>query len=209
MVDSTDLFPKGSISLSGTKTFGEQRIDRAILDASALMSAVGGTLREVFENVIQERKGKLPPVENASYEDKAGIIGWVSGKRILLGNREMLHKYKVNPPELDFEQQYVSGSKQVIYLAVERQLMAMFILTYEPDRKMALEIQRLEENGIAMIVRTWTPTSRRNSWQNGSTWTQERFTSFLSVWANTATTPSTRLWTKPMLPWPPGAKPIP
>ena len=53
-----------------------------------MMSAVGGTLREVFENVIQERKGKLPPVENASYEDKAGIIGWVSGKRILLGNRE-------------------------------------------------------------------------------------------------------------------------
>ena len=157
MVDSTDLFPKGSISLSGTKTFGEQRIDRAILDASALMSAVGGTLREVFENVIQERKGKLPPVENASYEDKAGIIGWVSGKRILLGNREMLHKYKVNPPELDFEKQYVSGSKQVIYLAVERQLMAMFILTYEPDRKMALEIQRLEENGIAMIVRTLDP----------------------------------------------------
>ena len=169
-----------------------------------MMSAVGGTLREVFENVIQERKGKLPPVEKASYEDKAGIIGWVSGKRILLGNREMLHKYKVNPPELDFEQQYVSGSKQVIYLAVERQLMAMFILTYEPDRKMALEIQRLEENGIAMIVRTLDPNIRRNSWQNGSTWTQEQFTSFLSVWANTATTPSTRLWTKPMLPWPPG-----
>lgn len=157
MVDSTDLFPKGSISLSGMKTFGEKRIDRAILDAAALMSATGGTLREVFETVIEERKGKLPPVENVKYEDKAGIIGWVAGKQILVGNREMLHKYHVNPPELDFERQYVSRSKQVIYLAVERELVAMFILTYEPDRKMALEIQRLEQNGIAMIVRTLDP----------------------------------------------------
>ena len=34
----------------------------------------------------------------------------------------------------------------------------MFILTYSPDRKMATEIQRLETNGIAMIVRTLDPT---------------------------------------------------
>ncbi len=157
MVDSTDLFPKGSISLSGMKTFGEKRIDRAILDASALMSAVGGTLREVFENVIQERKGKLPPVEGVRYEDNLGIIGWVAGKQILVGNREMLHKYKINPPDEEIERQNRSKSRQIIYLATERELVAMFILTYEPDRKMATEIQRLEQNGIAMIVRTLDP----------------------------------------------------
>ena len=115
----------------------------------------------------------------------------------------------MNPPELDFEKQYVSGSKQVIYLAVERQLMAMFILTYEPDRKMALEIQRLEENGIAMIVRTLDPNITPEFLAKRFDLDPRAIHILPERLANTATTPSTRLWTKPMLPWPPGAKPIP
>lgn len=158
MLDSTDLFPNGSISLSGMQTFHQQNINRALLDASALMSATGGTLREVFEKVIQERKGKLPPVEDISYLDNKGVVGWVAGKQILLGNRQLLLHFNVNPPDLNVERQNSSTTKQVIYLASERKLVAMFILTYSPDRKMATEIQRLETNGIAMIVRTLDPT---------------------------------------------------
>lgn len=157
MVDSTDLFPKGSVSLSGMQTFHQKNINRALLDASALMSSIGGTLREVFEKVIHERKGKLPIVEDASYVDQKGIVGWVAGKQILLGTRELLLDFKVNPPDLSVERQNTSSTKQVIYLASDRELVAMFILTYSPDHKMATEIQRLETNGIAMMVRTLDP----------------------------------------------------
>ncbi|MFR1215090.1 MAG: hypothetical protein ACLSCV_10660 [Acutalibacteraceae bacterium] len=48
MIEADDLFPKGTVELKGIKTFGEQRIDKRLLDAASLMAQVGGPLSEVF-----------------------------------------------------------------------------------------------------------------------------------------------------------------
>ena len=98
LLDAKELFPKNCVVLSGIKTFGDQHIDDAILDAAALLNQTGGTLSEIFDEVIQSRRDLLPKVENYTYEDNKGIVGWVSGHRLLIGTRDLLLAHHITRP---------------------------------------------------------------------------------------------------------------
>ena len=60
-------------------------------------------------------------------------------------------------PPREEESQYASGNQQVIYIAVESEAAAMLVLTYAADRRRKNELQRLEDSGISVIVRTTDP----------------------------------------------------
>lgn len=157
MVDAKDLFPKGTVILNGIKTFGGQRIDDAIVDATALMCATGGPLSDLFDQIIKSHQDMLPKIDNIAYEDDLGVVGWVSGRRILVGNRELMKTHSIEPPSKDYEEKYLLGGKQVVYLASGGDLVAMFIVSYNSDRRRAAELRRMEDNGISLIVRTCDP----------------------------------------------------
>lgn len=156
MVDASDLFPKGTVTLNGIKTFSGQQIDSALVDAAALMHQAGGPLESMFSQILRSRQD-MPKVENVQYEDGMGLSGWVGGRRILMGNRRLLIAHSVTPPDESLEQKYLQGGKQFTYLAVGGKLIAMFIMTYQPDRHRATELLRMEDNGISLIVRSNDP----------------------------------------------------
>ncbi len=157
MLDAKDLFPKGTVILNGIKTFGDERIDDAIVDATALMCAAGGPLSDLFEQIIKSHHDMLPKIDNLSYEDDRGVVGWVSGRRILVGNRDLLREHSIDPPSRDYEKKYLLGGKQIVYLASGGNLVAMFIISYNSDKRRTLELQRMENSGISLIVRTCDP----------------------------------------------------
>lgn len=127
------------------------------MSASALMQKVGGPLSGVFDQVISENEDALPQVENFTYEDSAGIVGRVDGKTIYIGGRALLINHRISVPPREEESQYASGNQQVIYIAVESEAAAMLVLTYAADRRRKNELQRLEDSGISVIVRTTDP----------------------------------------------------
>ena len=157
VLDTEDLFPKGTVVLNGIRTFGGQRIDDAILDATALTCSVGGPLSDLFDQIIKSRRELLPKLEKTAYEDGKGVSGWVSGKEILVGNRELMLAHGIEPPPKDSEEKYIRGGKKLVYLASGRELVAMFIVAYSSDRRRSLELRRMENNGISLIVRTRDP----------------------------------------------------
>ncbi len=155
LVDAEELFPLGTVVLNGIKTFGNRAgAEEAIIASSAMMKEVKGPLAGVFEQVISENEESLPQVESISFEDENGITGRVDGKRIYIGNRGLLVNHRIEPPPREEENQYASGNKQVVYLAVDDRVCAMLILTYTADRRKKNELQRLEDNGISVVVRT-------------------------------------------------------
>lgn len=157
IVDAKDLFPKGTVVLNGIKTFAGQRIDDAIVDATALMCAVGGPLSDLFEQIIKSRRDMLPKIDNPVYEDEKGVSGWVSDRRILVGSHELMEAHQIEPPSRDYEEKYIHGGKKIVYLASGGDLVAMFIVSYSSDRRRAMELRRMENNGISLIVRTCDP----------------------------------------------------
>lgn len=157
LVDAKELFPKGTVVLNAIKTFGGQRIDDAIVDATALMCAVGGPLSDLFDQIIKSRRDMLPKIDNTVFEDDRGVTGWVSGRRILVGSRALMEAHGIEPPSRDYEEKYARTGKKIVYLASGGDLVAMFVVTYNSDRRRAMELRRMEDNGICLIVRTCDP----------------------------------------------------
>lgn len=158
LVDAEEVFPRGTVVLNGIKTFGNRAgAEEAIMAASALMKEIGGPLAGVFDQVISENEDALPEVENFSYEEGGGIIGRVDGKKIYIGGRPLLINHRIEVPAREEETQYASGNKAVVYIAVDVAVSAMLVLSYSADRRRKNELQRLEDSGISVLIRTTDP----------------------------------------------------
>lgn len=154
VLDSTDIFRKGTCSIIGIKTFHNMRIDDAILYAASLVVESGGPLGDVFGNVILGKRELLPPVESLAYEEKLGLSAWIHGRRILVGSRDLLKNHNVEAPERDFEAQYTHDGRKVIYLAIAGKIAAMFVIQYHPDKHMRRYLQNVDKTGISLLVRS-------------------------------------------------------
>lgn len=158
MVDAEDLFPRGTVVLAGIRTFGGRAVaEDAVMAASALMKEAGGPLAGVFEQVISENEDALPQVEGFSYEEGGEIVGKVDGSTILIGSRALFINRQIQVPPREEESQYASGNQQVVYIGVGDAIRAMLVLTYTADRRRRNELQRLENSGISVIVRSTDP----------------------------------------------------
>ena len=156
--DAGELFPPGTVVLGGIKTYGNRvEAEEAIMAASALMKEVGGPLCSVFDQVISENEDALPEVEKFHYEPGGGIVGRVDGKKIYIGVRGLLINNRIEVPAREEETQYASGNKSIVYIAVDAMVSAMLVLTYGADRRKKNELQRLEDSGISVLVRTTDP----------------------------------------------------
>lgn len=156
--DASELFPPGTVVLGGIKTFGNRiGAEEAIMSASALMKEIGGPLSSVFDQVISENEDVLPEVEKFHYEPGGGIVGWVDGRKIYIGNRGLLINNRIEVPAREEETQYASGNKSIIYIAVDAAVAAMLVLTYGADRRKKNELQRMEDSGVTVLVRTTDP----------------------------------------------------
>lgn len=158
IADADELFPTGTVVISGIKQFGNQVMaEDAIMCATALVKEAGGPLLGVFEQVISDTEDMLPQVERVSYESGAGMVGKVDGRTVYIGNRGLLINHRLEAPPREMEIQYSSGGKDVLYLAVDAEVVAMLVLTYSADRRKKNELQRLEDSGISVLVRTTDP----------------------------------------------------
>ena len=152
MVDASDLFPEGTVVLNGVKTFGTDP-ENAVYAATALIKEVGGILGNIFSQVINEYDSDLPKAKGVTLEDENGISGKVEGKTILIGNRAILMNHGIEPPERDEIVKYTAGGKKAMFIAVDGKLEAMLVMSYRGDKRKKIELQRLEQNGVSLIVR--------------------------------------------------------
>lgn len=157
VMEETELFPKGAIILHGIKAFDQKRVDEAILDAASVICKSGGALRDIFIQMIGGKETLLKEVDTLVYEDGMGLSAWVSGKRVLIGNRELMRHHSVDVPSRDYEQKFVRDGREILYLSNSGELTAMFILSYTANSDIADELTGLADRGIVLIVNTSDP----------------------------------------------------
>ncbi|MBR5309805.1 MAG: hypothetical protein IKU42_01615 [Oscillospiraceae bacterium] len=165
LLDIEQLFPEGSIILHGIKTFAQGRIDEAILDAASVICSTRSTLGSIFVNVVQGDRKLLKPVDTIIYEDGMGLSAWVGGKRVLIGNRELMINHGIDIPSHDYENKYVGAGKDILYLANSGELTAMFVLSYHADKEVYRSLGIMAERGVRLVINCSDPniTARKLS----------------------------------------------
>lgn len=154
LVDSKELFPNGTVVLNAVKPFASEELEEAILNAGALTRAVDSPLSSVFDQVLSDYEGELPVVSQVRYEVGSGVVGAVNGREMLIGLRSLLQSHGVETPDPAVESRYMTGTRQIMYVAQDGVLCAMLILTYNADRKKREQIRLLEENGVSLLIRS-------------------------------------------------------
>ena len=157
VVDAAELFPKGTVSLQALKTFEGGRIDESIIDATSVVYSIASTLSGMFMGIIENRANILSPVDTIVYEDEMGISAWVNGRRVLIGNRDLLLNHDIEVPSEEYEYKYKSDGKELVYLATSGVLSAMYVVKYHGDKKICDLLKRLTKKRVNVVVRTTDP----------------------------------------------------
>ncbi len=154
VIDACDAFQKGGCNIEGMKIYHKMRVDEAILYTASVVIASGGVMAEIFEGVIDGKRQLLFPVESLSYEEKLGCSCWIHNHRVLVGNRELLVHHNVEVPDKDLEEKFKQDGRNVIYLAIEGKISAMFVVVYKANEETAKYMRELEKDGLTIFFRT-------------------------------------------------------
>lgn len=154
VIDACDAFQRGGCNIEGMKIYHKMRIDEAILYTASVVIASGGVMAEIFEGVIDGKRQLLFPVESLSYEEKLGCSCWIHNHRVLVGNRELLVHHNVEVPDKELEEKFKQNGRNVIYLAIEGKISAMFVVVYKANEETAKYMRELEKDGLTIFFRT-------------------------------------------------------
>ncbi len=156
-IDSADLFDRAACEMHGMKDFKTVRIDDVLLYATAIVLKSGGPLSGVFNGIIGGSTEILPPVKDMIYEDRLGLSATIYGQRVLLGNRNLLVHHNIDVPLKSEEDKYKLSGRKVVYIAIDSQVAAMFVVKYVEDSTLTESLHELEDNGFNLVVRTDDP----------------------------------------------------
>lgn len=124
--------------------------DAAIIAAAVLINA--GTLPgKSFRDFISQIGAALPVTENVQYEEKLGFSAWVSGKRVLVGSREMLIQHSLPVPD-EREEKLYAGNKFVMYLVIEGRVSASFLVNYRTLASVKQFSADFNKTGLVLLL---------------------------------------------------------
>lgn len=159
-VNSSDLFPEGSVKLYNMKTLGENEIGKTLIDAGAVAAAADSPLSSIFKEIIGSTAEKdYPKVNGVQYEDKMGISGWIGERTILIGNRNLMQGHNISVPPASVDQKILRAGYFPVYIAVDGVPCLLFIVKYEVDPDIAHELQALCSTGMTIVVNPKDPNA--------------------------------------------------
>jgi len=123
-VTDEDLFPPGTVKLTGVKLFDDASPEKSIRYTASLIMASGSGLSSLFSEVLKTQGMNKIKVEDFScYE--GGIGALVRGERVATGSAAFMNLLGIRVPD-------DTNLKNAVYTAVENKLIAMFTVEYTP-----------------------------------------------------------------------------
>lgn len=135
-VGHADLFPEGTCKMNGVKYYGDRDPDQVVAYCAALISADGGGLVPLFEQLLRSRSGRHYTARNLRAYGTGGIGGEVLGESVLMGSLPFLREMGVEVPE-------GISINQAVYAAIDGELCGVFAVTYEKAKDSAAGIGAL------------------------------------------------------------------
>jgi len=123
-VTDDDLFPPGTLRLSGVKVYDGASPDKAMRYTASLIIASGSGLSSLFSEVLKQQEVSAMRVENFECHE-SGIGAMIRGEQISVGSAAFMNLLGVRVPD-------DTSLKNAVYTAVNNRLLAMFAIDYKP-----------------------------------------------------------------------------
>lgn len=154
VVDADEIF-EGRVSKF--RNIGSSMLlSDVVVFAAATLKNTKSVIRNEFDSFLEEEGIKLPQAEDVQYEDKLGYSCWIVGRRVLVGNREMLLSHSVPVPSEEQERAY-AGNKSVLYVVVEGRTVGVFAVDYKVRSAAGKNIRAFNKTGIVLMLACGDP----------------------------------------------------
>ncbi|WP_298017130.1 hypothetical protein [uncultured Dysosmobacter sp.] len=149
IVTDTDLFPPGTMQLNGVKVYGEE-LQKAVSYAASMARAAGCGLERLFDGLLRGELGHYEKVDDFSFYEEGGYSAAIRGESVLLGTASFMRKMEVRlPGDINL--------KTGIFLAVDRQLAAVFAVKYNPSENVDFALRMMRRSHITPILAARDP----------------------------------------------------
>ena len=149
IVTDADLFPPGTVQLSGRKLYGETQ-ERALSLAASMARAAGSGLERLFNNLIRSEGGRYEKVDDFSFYEEGGWSGTVKGESVLMGGAAFMRRMNVKLP-LD------ANLKTGVFLSVDKELIAAFAIKYSSAENVEFALKMMQRSRIQPILASRDP----------------------------------------------------
>ena len=123
-VTDDDLFPDGTLSLSGVKIFEDVRPEKAIMYTASLVIASGSGLSRLFSDLLANQGLSMVRVDDFEcYE--GGVGSMIRGEKVLVGSAAFMNLMGIRVPQ-------ALNLKNAVFSAVNGTLVAVFAVNYVP-----------------------------------------------------------------------------
>lgn len=129
--------------------------DSVVFAASTLKKA-GSILSGCFDEILSQMGIVIPEAEDFAYEEKLGYSCWIADRRVLVGNRQMLIEHSI-PAPTEYEEKQYAGKGNVMYVAVEGQLVATFVVSYRVLSKARKSASAFANTGLVLMLTSKEP----------------------------------------------------
>ena len=157
MTEAGLVFPPDTVAVHAIKPFGHTGVEKAVLDAASITAAVGGPLRQAFTGLIDQGGVRFENVDDIKYVDELGVTARIGGSEMLLGTRQLMRSLGVPTPTREYEAKYAAQGRDILYLAGDGELRALFVVGYYSSKDIISSLKRLEHNGISIYIRSNDP----------------------------------------------------
>ncbi|MBO4693473.1 MAG: hypothetical protein J5659_03645 [Clostridia bacterium] len=158
VIETSDIFPSGSIKLKNFRVLSENDVDKTIVNAAALTEAIGSPLAPIFNKIAGTNTSyKKPDSDTIKYEEKLGISGWVDNELLFIGNRTLMEAHGIEVPSIEVDKKILRNGYFPVYVGTESKANALIVIQYEVRSDIQKLLRQISRLGVTLLIRNCDP----------------------------------------------------
>ncbi len=122
LLNDTDFFPPGCVSLNGIKIFGDFPVDKVVSDTATLIRDAGCGLDKLFHDLLRAQGCVYRRASDfCVYE--GGLSAVIRDQQVLVGSASFMHLMEITLPQ-------GLNVKNAVFCAIDGELAGIFALNY-------------------------------------------------------------------------------
>ena len=154
-MDASDIFTAKVTKFKAVRMSRMSTENSATLTA-ALLKDTDSLVGECFEGYEDTLAGALPTAEDIEFFPGKGYKALVAGRNVIVGNRKMLLENEIQAPSKQEERAY-AGNKSCMYVAVDGELTATFLVSYDVIPSIRHWTGYFRKTGLVLLLTTKDP----------------------------------------------------
>ncbi|NCB62137.1 MAG: hypothetical protein EOM52_00735 [Clostridia bacterium] len=147
LLNDSDLFPPGSVSLNGIKIFGDFSVEKVVGVTATMIRESGCGLDKIFHDLLRTQGATYRRTEVFERHEGGGLSAVIRGEQVLVGSAAFMALMEVSLPT-------GLNVRNAVFCAVEGELAGIFALNYTLHGSIPPALSALIDRRVAPVLAT-------------------------------------------------------